>query len=114
MIRFTEKSRVKMLGIGERGYPHEICGMLLGKAGDLRLVSEIFECGNLNKMKPETRYDMDPKDYMKESASASRDARSRPVPMTASVMGRSRTSASAERSTSSPFSRESRPTHPIT
>jgi proteasome lid subunit RPN8/RPN11 len=59
-----------MLGIGERGYPHEICGMMLGTAGDIRQVSEIFECGNLNKMKPETRYDMDPKDYMKGEALA--------------------------------------------
>lgn len=59
-----------MISIGERGYPHEICGLLLGKNETSRVVTEVFECGNLNKLKPETRYDMDPKDYMKGEALA--------------------------------------------
>ena len=61
-----------MISIGEKGFPYEVCGLMLGKAGDSRLVIEVFECGNLNKMKPETRYDMDPKDYLKGEALARR------------------------------------------
>jgi proteasome lid subunit RPN8/RPN11 len=71
MISFQDdKARNSMISIGERGYPYEICGLLLGKAGEERVVTEAFECGNLNKLKPETRYDMDPKDYMRGEALA--------------------------------------------
>src|SRR5690242_19060113 len=70
MISFRDRSRDSMMSIGERGYPYEICGLLLGNGGEPRVVSEVFECGNLNKLKPETRYDMDPKDYMKGEALA--------------------------------------------
>ena len=70
MIRFEETAKSQMISIGEKGYPFEICGFMFGKAGEKRTVTEIFECGNLNKLKPETRYDMDPKDYMKGEALA--------------------------------------------
>jgi proteasome lid subunit RPN8/RPN11 len=70
MISFEKQARQQMTGIGERGYPHEICGLMLGISGGSRLVTEVFECGNLNKLKPETRYDMDPKDYLKGEALA--------------------------------------------
>ncbi len=70
MIIFKEKAKAQMISIGEKGYPYEICGLMLGKADDTRMVTEVFECGNLNKLKPETRYDMDPKDYMKGEALA--------------------------------------------
>jgi proteasome lid subunit RPN8/RPN11 len=72
MITFKPEAKNQMLAIGERGYPHEICGLMLGKAGATRVVEEVFECGNLNKLKPETRYDMDPKDYLKGEALARR------------------------------------------
>ncbi|HUO57668.1 MAG TPA: M67 family metallopeptidase [bacterium] len=65
MVRFEEQAKRAMMAIGEKGYPHEICGLMLGESGEIRTVTEVFECGNLNKLKPETRYDMDPKDYMK-------------------------------------------------
>src|SRR6185295_8931272 len=70
MIRFEEKAKVQMTAIGEKGYPLEICGLTFGKAGENRVVTEVFECVTLNKLKPETRYDMDPKDYMKGEALA--------------------------------------------
>ncbi len=70
MISFEPGARNQMISIGERGFPHEICGLMLGKAGESRVVLEVFECGNLNKLKPETRYDMDPKDYLKGEALA--------------------------------------------
>jgi proteasome lid subunit RPN8/RPN11 len=70
MITFEKATKDQMIAIGERGYPHEICGLMFGKSGETKSVSEVFECGNLNKLKPETRYDMDPKDYLKGEALA--------------------------------------------
>jgi proteasome lid subunit RPN8/RPN11 len=70
MIRFEKMAEAEMTGIGERGFPHEICGLMLGKSSPERIVTQVFECGNLNKLKPETRYDMDPKDYLKGEAVA--------------------------------------------
>jgi proteasome lid subunit RPN8/RPN11 len=71
MIAFENDLTSKsMFDVGEKGYPYEVCGLLLGKVGDPKIVTEIFECGNLNKLKPETRYDMDPKDYLKGEALA--------------------------------------------
>ena len=70
MIEFEKSAKDQMVAIGEKGFPHEICGLMFGKVGDIRLVTEVFECGNLNKLKPETRYDMDPKDYLKGEALA--------------------------------------------
>jgi proteasome lid subunit RPN8/RPN11 len=70
MIKFDAPAKQQMIVIGEKGYPHEICGLMFGKGGGERTVTEVFECGNLNKLKPETRYDMDPKDYMRGEALA--------------------------------------------
>lgn len=70
MVTFKPEARAEMIAIGEKGFPYEICGLMLGKTGDMRVVTEVFECGNLNKLKPETRYDMDPKDYLKGEALA--------------------------------------------
>ncbi len=70
MIKFEKNAKDQMIAIGEKGFPHEICGLMFGEAGNVRLVTEVFECGNLNKLKPETRYDMDPKDYLKGEALA--------------------------------------------
>ncbi len=66
MISFlNETVKKSMIDIGEKGYPYEICGLMFGKSRDIRVITEVYECGNRNKLKPETRYDMDPKDYMK-------------------------------------------------
>ncbi len=70
MVSFKPEAQSQMIFIAEKGYPYEICGLLLGKTSNARLVTEVFECGNLNKLKPETRYDMDPKDYLKGEALA--------------------------------------------
>lgn len=72
MISFESAAKAGMIAAGEKGYPHEVCGLMFGKAGAHRRVTEVFECGNLNKLKPETRYDMDPKDYLKGEALARR------------------------------------------
>ena len=65
MISFEDPAKKEMIAIGERGFPYEVCGMMFGKRGNPSVVREVFECGNLSKLKPETRYDLDPRDYMK-------------------------------------------------
>jgi len=70
MIQFEKQALGKLVEIGERGYPYEVCGLMFGLGGPTRTVTDVFECGNLNKLKPETRYDMDPKDYLKGEKSA--------------------------------------------
>jgi len=70
MITFEKSAKEQMIDIAERGYPHEICGLMFGKTGETCVITEVFECGNLNKLKPEIRYDMDPKDYLKGEALA--------------------------------------------
>jgi proteasome lid subunit RPN8/RPN11 len=70
MISFLSEAKSQMIAIGEKGFPYEICGLLLGKIEETKIVEEVFECDNLNKLKPETRYDMNPKDYLKGEALA--------------------------------------------
>jgi proteasome lid subunit RPN8/RPN11 len=38
MITFEKTAQDQMIAIGEKGYPHEICGLMFGKAGDTRTV----------------------------------------------------------------------------
>jgi proteasome lid subunit RPN8/RPN11 len=70
MISFEDLAKKEMIAIGESGFPYEVCGMMFGKKGNPSVVQEVFECGNLSKLKPETRYDLDPRDYMKGEALA--------------------------------------------
>lgn len=42
------------------GYPHEVCGVLLGRGGDLPLIEEAHPCGNLNAERSRDRYELDP------------------------------------------------------
>lgn len=60
----------------EAGYPLEVCGILLGPAGQTgpqRRVSEAVACGNLNVERARDRYQMDPLDQLR----VERDARQR-------------------------------------
>jgi proteasome lid subunit RPN8/RPN11 len=65
MIKFIDQVTCdQMIEIGIKGYPFEICGLLIGTVKEYKVVEKIFECKNLNKLKPETRYEMDGKDYI--------------------------------------------------
>ena len=47
---------------GERDYPHEACGLLLGNARNGSLsIDESFPVRNLNEERARDRYDLDPK-----------------------------------------------------
>ena len=51
----------------ERGYPGEVCGLLIGSFEDgrrVRRASSALPAVNLNQDRPEDRYEMNPADYL--------------------------------------------------
>ena len=53
---------------GEKGYPYEICGFILGKIdykNNIREAEEIYQVENQNKERANDRFEIDPKDYLK-------------------------------------------------
>jgi len=53
---------------GEKGYPYEICGFILGEIDydrDLRTAIEVFQVENQNKERANDRFEIHPKDYLK-------------------------------------------------
>lgn len=51
---------------GERTYPHECCGVLLGHIGDgVRVVTAIAPCGNTRDDSPQNRYNIDPRELIR-------------------------------------------------
>jgi proteasome lid subunit RPN8/RPN11 len=57
----------------QAGYPHEICGILLGRAGETAEIREAHSCPNLNAERSRDRYLIDPLEQMR----VERDARAR-------------------------------------
>ena len=51
---------------GEETYPHECCGVLLGRMnGDVRSVTSVARCGNTRTDSPQNRYHIDPKELVR-------------------------------------------------
>jgi proteasome lid subunit RPN8/RPN11 len=51
---------------GEETYPHESCGVLLGRLdGGRRRVTSVVRCGNTRDDSPHNRYTIDPKDLLR-------------------------------------------------
>ena len=48
-----------------QGYPHEICGVLLGRAGDPLRIQEAHPCANRNTERAQDRYLIDPLQQMR-------------------------------------------------
>ena len=60
---------------GEEGYPHEICGLMLGPRGE-GWVSEVRRARNIIVERARDRYEIDPRDHIriqKEADAASLD-----------------------------------------
>ncbi len=53
----------------EKGYPHEICGFMLGKSNENDVVTKIIQVENKAKEK-ERRFEINPVDYMKVERTA--------------------------------------------
>jgi proteasome lid subunit RPN8/RPN11 len=51
---------------GEDTYPHECCGVLLGRMeGEERRVTETVRCGNTRDDRPQDRYHIDPRELVR-------------------------------------------------
>lgn len=57
MVTITDNVIDGMKKHAELGYPHEVCGVLIGKQYK---ISEYRECTNLNKDRAHDRYELDP------------------------------------------------------
>ena len=57
MVTITENTFNGIKIHAEKGYPYEVCGVLIGKSDK---ITEFRECNNLNKTRAHDRYELDP------------------------------------------------------
>jgi proteasome lid subunit RPN8/RPN11 len=61
---FSAEASATMKQAAEAGYPHEICGLLIGKLdGEIWLIEEARQIENLNKERAADRFQLDPAGY---------------------------------------------------
>jgi len=67
MLKLCQSSYVSLRQHGEETYPHECCGVLVGRFDDdgSKTVSRIARCGNMREDSPHNRYHIDPKDLIR-------------------------------------------------
>jgi proteasome lid subunit RPN8/RPN11 len=68
MLKFAPALLDQVRAHGEETYPHECCGVLLGRMsedGSARLVDEIVCCANARVDSPQNRYHIDPRDLVR-------------------------------------------------
>lgn len=66
MLRIDKTCYEQLRRHGEETYPHECCGVLLGRAEDesQRLVTSIARAGNTRTDSPQNRYNIDPRELI--------------------------------------------------
>jgi proteasome lid subunit RPN8/RPN11 len=75
MLKLSQSDYVSLRQHGEETYPHECCGVLLGRFDDngaesvsqsvSKTVSRIARCGNTRADSPHNRYQIDPRDLIR-------------------------------------------------
>jgi proteasome lid subunit RPN8/RPN11 len=66
MLKIGRKEYTALRQHGEEIYPHECCGVLLGRMdGDQRVVTSIARCGNTRTDSPQNRYHIDPRELVR-------------------------------------------------
>lgn len=67
MLRFSRKDYDAIRLHGEETYPHECCGILLGKIDDdgVRIVTSTSRATNTRTDSPQNRYNIDPRDQIR-------------------------------------------------
>jgi len=67
MIKISHDAYEGMRKHGEDTYPHECCGVLLGRFEEdgTRVVSSAERCGNMRTDSPQNRYQIDPHELVK-------------------------------------------------
>jgi proteasome lid subunit RPN8/RPN11 len=71
MLKLSQSAYVSLRQHGEETYPHECCGVLLGRFDDngarvvSKTVSRIARCGNTRADSPHNRYSIDPRELIR-------------------------------------------------
>src|SRR6202045_616728 len=66
MLRIPSKDYAAIRRHGEETYPHECCGVLLGRVDDdARVVTSTARCGNTRTDSPQNRYNIDPRELVR-------------------------------------------------
>ena len=67
MLKITHKDYAAIRSHGEATYPHECCGILLGRTDDGggRIVTSTARCGNTRTDSPQNRYNIDPRELVR-------------------------------------------------
>jgi proteasome lid subunit RPN8/RPN11 len=67
MLKLAKLTHASLRQHGEETYPHECCGVLLGRFDDdgTKTVSRTARCGNTRADSPHNRYHIDPKDLIR-------------------------------------------------
>jgi len=66
MLRLARGAYAALGQHGEETYPHECCGVLLGRFDDdgTKTVTRVARCGNTREDSPQNRYNIDPKELI--------------------------------------------------
>jgi proteasome lid subunit RPN8/RPN11 len=66
MLRIEKQLYESVRRHGEETYPHECCGVLLGRVEEAgRVVTSIARCGNTRNDSPQNRYNIDPRELIR-------------------------------------------------
>jgi proteasome lid subunit RPN8/RPN11 len=67
VLKISQSDYASLRQHGEETYPHECCGVLLGRFEDdgSRTVTRIARCGNTRDDSPHNRYHIDPKELIR-------------------------------------------------
>jgi proteasome lid subunit RPN8/RPN11 len=66
MLKLSRDAYTSLRQHGAETYPHECCGVLLGRFGNdgTKTVTRTARCGNTRKDSPQNRYNIDPKELI--------------------------------------------------
>lgn len=66
MLKIDQAEFDQLRAHGEQTYPHECCGVLLGRIqDDERRVVEVVPCGNTRDDRPQDRFNIDPRELVR-------------------------------------------------
>ena len=67
MLKISSTDYAEIRRHGEETYPHECCGVLLGRVDDdgTRAVTSTARCGNTRTDSPQNRYNIDPRELVR-------------------------------------------------
>ena len=66
VVKIKRQINDKLIEICEKGFPNEVCGVLIGKKNkEIFIIHDYYICENLNKERSIDRYELNPIDYIK-------------------------------------------------